>query len=162
MAEKYDWDKIKKDYITGNLTYEELCKKHGVKRYNTLADRAAKEEWVDERGKYRVEKEQKELEEIARKKAKKAARDTVKVDKVCDKLLVRITDMTDKVFKAADIKNLTSALLDICKIKGVKSEADRKEQNAKIDMMLNSMERNLNGGPAAVEIHIKGAEEYAE
>ena len=162
MAERYDWDKIKKDYITGNLTYEELCKKHGVKRYNTLAERAADEEWRKEREKYREEKRQKELEEIARKKAKKAARDTVKVDKVCDKLLIRITDMTDKVFKAADIKDLTTALANVCKIKGIKSEDDRREQNAKIDMMLNSMERNLNSGSAAVEIRIKGAEEYAE
>lgn len=162
MAAKYDWDKIKKDYITGNFTYDELCEKYEIKRNKTLEERAAEEKWVEQRGKYRGEKEQKELEEIARKKAKKAARDTVKVDKVCDKLLSRITDMTDKVFKAADIKDLTTALANICKIKGVKSEADRKEQNAKIDMMLNSMERNLNGGPAAVEIHITGAEEYAE
>ena len=130
--------------------------------FRTLAERAADEEWRKEREKYREEKRQKELEEIARKKAKKAARDTVKVDKVCDKLLIRITDMTDKVFKAADIKDLTTALANVCKIKGIKSEDDRREQNAKIDMMLNSMERNLNSGSAAVEIRIKGAEEYAE
>lgn len=162
MAQKYDWDKIKKDYITGNFTYDELCEKYEIKRHKTLEERAAAEKWVEQRGKYRGEKEQKELEEIARKKAKKAARDEMTVDKVCNKLLKRISAMADSVFKASDIKDLSSALSNICKIKGVKSEDDRKEQRARIDAMLNTVEKNMNGGPAAVEIHITGAEEYAE
>ena len=162
MAQKYDWDKIKKDYITGNFTYDELCEKYEIKRHKTLEERAAAEKWVDLRGKYRGEKEQKELEEIARKNAKKAARDEACVDKACNKLLKRIAEMAEKINKPGDIKSLTSALIDIHKMKGIKSEGDKREQQARINALLSSVEKNATGGPQTVNVVITGAEEYAD
>ncbi len=162
MAQKYDWDKIKKDYITGKSTYSELCEKYGIKRHKILEERAADEKWVELRGEYRGEKEKKELEEIARKKAKKAARDEMSVDKACNKLLKKISDLTEKALKASEIKSLTSALADIHKIKGIKSEDDRLEQKARINALVQSVEKKASAGPGTVNVVITGAEEYAD
>ncbi len=162
MAQKYDWDKIKEDYITGKNTYAELCEKYGIKRHKTLEERAAAEKWVDLRGNYRGEKEKKKLEEIARKNAKKAAKDKTSVDKTCNSLLKRIAVLAEKVIKPGDIKSLTSALMDICKMKDIKSDDDRREQQARISALLSSVEKNTTNGPQTVNVVITGADEYAE
>ena len=132
MAQKYDWDKIKKDYITGKSTYTELCEKYGIKRHKTLEERAADEKWVELMGEYRGEIQKISLEREAKKKAKAMEKAEKKVSKVCDKLLDTIFEMADKVKKAGDVKSLTSALTDVQKMKGIKSEDDRKEQAARI------------------------------
>lgn len=162
MAAKYDWDNIKKEYITGNITYEKLCEKYGIKRRKTLEERASKEKWGDLRGEYRGEIQKISLEREAKKKAKAMEKAEKKVSKVCDKLLDTIFEMADKVKKAGDVKSLTSALTDVQKMKGIKSEDDRKEQAARIKALLQSVERNAETGPQTVKVIIEGSEEYAE
>ncbi len=162
MAQKYDWDKIKKDYITGDCTYNDLCEKYGIKRYKTLAERAADEKWGDLRVEYRGEIERISLERDVKKKAKAMEKAEKKVSKVCDKLLDTIFEMADKVKKAGEVKSLTSALTDVQKMKGIKSEDDRKEQAARIKALLQSVERNAETGPQTVKVIIEGSEEYAE
>lgn len=162
MAEKYDWLNIKKEYVTGDITYEELCEKYGVKRYKTLAERAAAEKWVEERDKYRAEVERFALEKAAKKKAKAMERSEKSVNKVCDRLLDKISDMASIVKNAKDLKSLTSALTDIQKLKGIKSEDDRKEQAARIKALLHSVEKDIEKGPETVKIIIEGNGEYAE
>ena len=162
MAEKYDWGKIKKEYITGNKTYEKLCEEYGIKRRKTLEERAAKEKWGDLRGEYRGEIQKISLEREAKKKAKAMEKAEKNVNKVCDKLLDKIFEMADRVYKAGDLKSLTSALTDVQKIKGIKSEDDRKEQAARIKALLQSVERNAETGPQTVKVIIEGSEEYAE
>lgn len=43
-----DWLKIKTEYINGNISYRKLAEKHGVS-FNTLQDRAKRENWKEER-----------------------------------------------------------------------------------------------------------------
>lgn len=161
IAKKIDWFIIKEEYVTTEIGYEELAKKHQIRR-NTLCERAAKEEWVKQRARYREDLERKTAEEIAKKKAKQKAKDAVKVNKVCDKLLKRISSMAEKVVTAKELKALTSALGDIQKLKGIKSDEDKQEQEARIKALLHSIEKDTDKGHDAVKVIIEGAEEYAE
>lgn len=161
MAARYDWLNIKKEYVTGEITYEELAGKHGI-RFKTLAERAASEEWVKEREKYREEIERITLEKAAKKKAKEMQKAEKSVNKVCDKLLDKISELIVNVRKAGDVKSLTSALTDIQKLKGIKSEEDRKEQAARIRVLLHSVEKDVDKGPETVKIIIEGNEEFAD
>ena len=43
-----DWLKIKSEYVNGNISYRKLAEKHGVS-FNTLQDRAKRENWKEER-----------------------------------------------------------------------------------------------------------------
>ncbi len=162
MAEKYDWDKIKKDYITGNMTYEKLCEKYGIKRHKTLEERAAKEKWGELRGEYRGEIEKITLQKEAKKKAKKTEKVKKRISEVSDKLLDRVFDLAGSVCKAGDLKDLTTALSNIQRISGIKSEADQREQEARIDALVKQVEKNASSGPQTVNVVITGAEEYAE
>lgn len=47
-----DWSAIKTEYVSGNTTYRELAKKHGVS-FSTLQKRAKEEKWSENRKKYR-------------------------------------------------------------------------------------------------------------
>lgn len=162
MAQKYDWDKIKKDYITGKLTYTELCEKYGIKRHKTLEERAAEEKWVELRGEYRGEVEKISLQKEAKKKAKKTEKTRRRISEVSDKLLDKIFVLADKANTAGAIKDLTTALSNIQRVCGIKSEADQREQAARTDALINQIERNVSGGPQTVNVVITGAEEYAD
>lgn len=162
MAAKYDWDNIKKEYITGNITYEKLCEKHGIKRRKTLEERAAKEKWGDLRGEYRGEIEKISLQKEAKKKAKKTEKVKKRISEVNDKLLDRVFDLADSVYKAGDLKDLTTALSNIQRISGIKSEADQREQEARIDALVYQVEKKISSGPQTVKVIIEGSEEYAE
>lgn len=165
LSEKYDWSNIKKEYVTGKMSYKKLAEEHGI-RLNTLTERAAEEGWVQERGRYREEIEQKTLEELqkktARQNAKQRIRDSKEVNKVSSRLLEQVYVLVEKVKTPKELKSLTSALLDIQKLKGIKSEEDRKEQAARIKALLHSIEKDADKGPQEVKIVIEGDEEYAE
>ena len=147
--------------MTGKITYEKLAEKHGI-RFKTLAERAASEEWVNEREKYREEIDRITLEKAAKKKAKEIQKAEKRVSNVCDELLEKISELIVNVKKAGEVKSLTSALTDIQKLKGIKSEDDRKEQAARIRALLHSVEKDVDKGPETVKVIIEGGEEYAE
>lgn len=48
MARKVDWEKIKTEYITGNISYRKLAEKYKI-ALTTLTSRAKKEKWYDEK-----------------------------------------------------------------------------------------------------------------
>lgn len=165
MADRYDWPNIKKEYVTGKMSYKKLAEMHDI-RLNTLTERAADEGWVQERVKYREEIEQKTLEELkkktARQNAKQRIKDSKEVNRVSNKLLEQVLSLADKVKSAKELKSLTSALLDIQKLKGIKSDDDMKEQAARIKALLHSVEKDIDKGPETVKVIIEGNGEYAE
>ena len=72
--------------------------------------------------------EEKIIEAVVSKEVEKATN----IADVADKLLDKITEVLGGVTTTQDIRHLTSALKDIREIKGVKSEADMREQEARI------------------------------
>lgn len=72
MAAKHNWQKIKREYVTGSKTHEELAKKYGVSR-STLSQHSSAEGWREAREEYRTRLEQKTKEKQAEKTAERAA-----------------------------------------------------------------------------------------
>ena len=70
---RHDWEKIKSDYLTGNMSLRELAEKHGVS-LSTLGTRAAKEEWTEKRQHHRNKVVAKTEEKRAGRKAEKILR----------------------------------------------------------------------------------------
>ena len=56
----------------------------------------------------------------------------VGIVEVADKLLERIEGVLEEIVTTQDIRHLTSALKDLREIKGIKSDIDRREQEARI------------------------------
>ena len=58
---KYDWAKIKAEYVQGNVTLEELSKKYGCS-FSFIQQKSAKDKWNEETKIYRRKIEEKKLE----------------------------------------------------------------------------------------------------
>lgn len=135
-----DWDIIKVEYIAGGTSYRKLADKYGVS-FNILKRVAGKEKWA----KLREQAKEKATTKMVDTIAKDMAKNAVKINEVADKLLdkiIYILELSDGIDSQV-IKQLTSSLKDIKDIKGVKSDIDLKEQEARIDKLRrDAMEEN--------------------
>ena len=127
-----DWKKIKAEYIKGGTSYQRLADKYGVP-FGTLQRIAREQQWR----KLRKKSEEKASEKIVASIAEANASKALKIYDVADKLLEKIMFNLENsdVLGSQEVKHYTSALKDIKDIKGVKSDIDLKEQNARIDKL---------------------------
>lgn len=121
------WKKIKAEYIAGGTSYRKLAEKYGVSR-TTLEKTAKDEKWTELRRQAEGKAEAKIVETISDQNAKKAAT----LNDIADILADRIKALAEKAEDADTIKKLTSAAKDIRDIKGIKTDADLREQEARI------------------------------
>ena len=165
-----DWNAIKIEYVTdSSASYRSLSEKYGVIE-RTLERHASKEGWVELRRQFIGDVSTKTLELEMKKRAKQA----VKVGKIADKLLKKLSKAVDEldltlvqdvqktktieynndkrpdkptkeivdekvtigqvssIVDRNGLKAITSALADVQKILGIKSELDEREQKARI------------------------------
>ena len=129
-----DWNAIRQEYITDeSSSYRKLGQKYGIS-YTAIGDRARKEGWAEQRSQYLNETLSKSINAIGKAQAKRAER----VVNVADKLLLKIEAVIDSydgeglIANTQALKHITSALKDIKDIQMIKSDADLREQEARI------------------------------
>lgn len=154
-----DWKKIKAEYITTNTSYRKLGEKYGV-GYQTICHRAKAEQWGEQREQFTNKTVTKTIETIGAKQVDRAAR----LQEVTDKLLrkIEIFAESDELFDSKTIRSLTAAIKDIKDIQMIKSEADLREQEARIAHLERATAAdNPNKDPIRVIIE-GGADEYSK
>lgn len=151
-----DWNKLKAEYIAGGTSYRKLCQKYDVS-LNTLQQVAKREKWCELKKQAQDKSNAKMVNAISNDIAKKST----KINDVADKLLDKISDMLDTFeFDTQAIKHLTSSLKDIKDIKGLKSDIDLREQEARINKLRKEAEEEQKD--ATVTVILGGeAEDYA-
>lgn len=122
-----DWKRIKAEYIAGGTSYRKLAEKHKVK-LSALRSVAEREKWVELKTQTQHKTNTKLTETVSDIEVKKA----VDIIDVADKLLEKIEEVAATVSDPDSIKKLTSAIKDLKDIKGIKSDADMREQEARI------------------------------
>jgi hypothetical protein len=129
---EWNWSELKSEYISTDISYKKLCAKHDVP-FHKLRKVAEREKWAD----LKAQARHKESMKIVEKVAKQGADHTLKLYSVADKLLQKIENTLDEmdVLDSQSIKHFTSALKDIKDIKGIKSDLDLKEQEARIEKL---------------------------
>ena len=129
---EWNWSALKSEYISTDISYKKLCAKHDVP-YHKLRKVAEREKWDE----LKAQARHKESMKIVEKVAKQGADHTLKLYSVADKLLLKIENTLDEmdVLDSQSIKHFTSALKDIKDIKGIKSDLDLKEQEARIEKL---------------------------
>ena len=133
-----DWAKIKAEYIRDqSSSYRSLAKKYGLTK-DAIGKRAKRENWPDLR-RQRVDKTATAVvDACATKEAEKA----IRIYEVADALLERIIELAkDPEAGSQAIKNLTGALKDIAAVKGIQTDAERREQEARIAKLRREAER---------------------
>lgn len=131
-----DWKEIKAEYIAGGTSYRKLAKKYSVS-FSTLRGIAEREKWTDLRAQAQHNADTKLVESIGEQNGTY----TVSINDVANKLLEKIEEMmAQEGLTTQGLKHLTSAIKDIKEIKGIKSDIDLKEQNARIDKLRKEIE----------------------
>ena len=129
ITKKYDWKAIRLEYIAGEISYRKLAEKYGVS-FSTLKEVARREKWTDLRKSAQHKADTEFAKSIGRKQAVRSA----KIMDVADKLLDKISETIDMmdVVDSQSLKHFTSALKDLKDIKGIKTDIDLREQEARI------------------------------
>ena len=130
--DEIDWEVLKQEYMRGGTSYRKLAKKYDVS-FQILQNVAKQEKWTALLRRAKDETNTKLVNTIAKENAKRM----VKIDSIADKLLDKIEVTIDSldVIDSQALKHFTSALKDIKDIKGVKSDADLAEQEARINKL---------------------------
>lgn len=150
-----DWKRIKAEYIAGGVSLRRLSEKYGVS-FSTIQKKSMEEKWSILRKKGRRKAEEKIIEAVVSKEVEKATN----IADVADRLLEKITEVLEGVTTTQDIRHLTSALKDIREIKGVKSEADMREQEARIAKLQKEAQEEAKDNEIQIIIGSE-AEEYS-
>ena len=127
-----DWNTIKTEYITTDTSYRKLAQKYGV-NHTVIGQRAKKEKWVDLRGRHIDKTQTKTLNTISNKQADRAAKLIGVSDLVLDKVKALLED-NDKLVTDV-LKDVSVILKNLKDIQMIKSEADLREQEARIDKL---------------------------
>ena len=96
-----DWNKIKTEYITTNISYRKLAEKYGL-HYKVISDRGKVEKWVELRSQHRAKTLTKTLDKISNQQADKMARIDDLADKLLNKLEKAIDELDLQLFKHVD------------------------------------------------------------
>lgn len=132
MAE-VNWDAIKTEYLTTDTSYRKLAKKHGVSQ-QTLTHRAIKEKWVEQRQRYKSKVEAKTLAKAEQKASDYKSELYEIAFAMAAKLRETAENHTVDELLSIGLKprDITGALKDIGDVLHVKSDADLREQEARI------------------------------
>ncbi len=124
-----DWKRIKAEYVAGGTSYRKLAEKYGVPR-TTLERKAKEEKWTDLRRQAEGKAEAKIIESVSTKNAKIDDKYYRIVDKLFDKA-EEVIDSTP-VWQPTTLKEMATAIKYLKECKGLKSDADMREQEARI------------------------------
>jgi lambda repressor-like predicted transcriptional regulator len=124
-----DWKKIKAEYIAGGTSYRKLAEKYGVSR-SKLQAIATREKWVDLQSQAQAKAESIIVNDIGKKSAKIDDKYFRLVDMLFDKAEEVIVNTP--MWSANTLKEMSTAMKYLKECKGVKSEADIREQEARI------------------------------
>lgn len=123
------WNRIKTEYIAGGTSYRKLAEKHNVS-FSTLRKIAAKEHWSELRDKTGTIRDT----ELAETIGVKSAKIDEKYYRLVDKLFTKAEEVIDNtpIWQPTSLKEMATTMKYLKECKGVKSEADMREQEARI------------------------------
>lgn len=152
-----EWQKIKAEYIAGGISLRSLAEKHGVS-FSTIQKKSMEEKWGDLRKKSRRKAEEKIVDSVSSKTAKRA----ITIINVADKLLEKALELAEMgVTDTQGLKHLTSALKDLKEIKGFKSELDLKEQEARIAKLQKEVQESEHDTSKEIVVRVEGGADSA-
>ena len=119
MAGFVDWGAIMQDYILTGASFRDLAEKYGVSK-SSIAKKCKTGGWVDKRGQF-VDKVDKDVL-VATKEV--AVNRAMAICESADKLLVKVNQILEleDALSPRDLKSISSTLLDLKMIHGIKDE----------------------------------------
>lgn len=141
-----DWQKIKNEYISTNISYRKLAEKYNVS-FNTLKDRAIRENWSE----LKNEQHHKIITKIQQKTAEKIAETesnyVINFAKINHLLSKKIVEMAKSIDNPQMLKQLTGALKDIKEVYIDLPQADNVVINSEDDLTIEELKKLAKDNP---------------
>lgn len=138
-----DWKKIKTEYITTNTSYRKLAEKHGIS-YQAICRRSKAEQWSEQREQHMNKTVTKTLNRISNQQVDRAAN----LISVSDLLLAKVKSLLETdaevLSDTQSMKHISGVLKDIKEIQMIRSDADMREQEARIANLRKQAEKEEN------------------
>ena len=152
------WQKIKAEYIAGGTSYRKLAEKYEVK-LSALRSVAERENWVELKAQAQLKTNTKLVNCVSDQNAKIDD----KYFRLVDKLMSKAEETIDglDVWSVTALKEMSTALKYLNECKGVKSEADMREQEARIKKLQKEAEEEKQDKDITI-IFGTDAEDYSE
>ena len=156
-----DWQKIKTEYITTDTSYRKLAQKHGV-NYRTICVRSKQEGWIEQREQHTNKTTTNILDAISNKQVDRATN----LISVSDLLLAKVKSLLETdaevLSDTQSMKHISGVLKDIKEIQMIRSDADMREQEARIRNLQKQAEsEEINKEPIRIIID-DGVSEYSK
>ena len=129
-----DWQAIKTEYITTDTSYRKLAQKYGIDSA-VIGRRAKNEEWVKLRQQHIDKTQTKTLNVISRKQADRAANLIAVSDLLLGKVKSLLEMDSELLIDPQSMKHISGVLKDLKEIQMIRSEADLREQEARIEKL---------------------------
>ena len=156
-----DWKKIKTEYITTNTSYRKLAEKYGIS-YQTICRRSQAEQWSEQREQHTNKTVTRTLDAISKKQVDRAA----KLISVSDQLLDRVQELVEMgselLVAPQNLKHISGVLKDIKEIQMIRSDADLREQEARIKKLQKEAEQEDTNTEVVITFGAGGKKEWAE
>lgn len=156
-----DWQKIKTEYITTDTSYRKLAHKYGLDQA-TIAQRGKKEDWVSIRKQKASATQAKIIDAVEAKKVDRAARLLDISDLLMDKIRQRIEAVDALEMGSQEYRHLSATIKDLKEIQMIKSEADAREQEARIKKLQREAEQEDTNTEVVITFGSGGKKEWAE
>ena len=138
-----DWQKIKTEYITTNTSYRKLAAKHGIS-YQAICRRSQDEQWGEQREQHMNKTVTKALNRISDKQVDRASKLISVADLLLDKVKSLVEGNPELLITPQNIKHLSGVLKDIKEVQMIQSDADLREQEARIAKLRKEAEKEEN------------------
>lgn len=154
-----DWNSIKTEYITTDTSYRKLAKKYGIST-NAIGNKSRQENWIEERNQFIDKTVSKTIEKLSEAQADRASRIRTVADRLLDKIEILVETIEGDT---SAYRQIAATIKDIKEIQMIKSDADLREQEARIAKLKKDAETDDTNSNITVTFATeKGEEKWAE
>ena len=129
-----DWKTIETEYVTSDISHKKLCEKYGICR-STISKKASEDNWTEKRNKHRAKTVSKAVNAVGTKQANMAAKLYGVGGLLLDKVKSLLEDNPELLADTSSMKDVSVVLKNLKDLMSVKSDADMREQEARIDKL---------------------------
>ena len=156
-----DWQKIKTEYITTDTSYRKLGEKYGV-GYSVIGEKARLEGWVEQREQFRNKTLTETMDAIKDQQVDRATNLIAVSDLLLTKVKSLLETNAEVLSDTQSMKHISGVLKDIKEIQMIRSDADMREQEARIKKLQKEAEQEDTNTEVVITFGSGGKKEWAE
>lgn len=138
-----DWKTIETEYVTSDISHRELCEKYGICR-STISKKASEDKWTEKRNNHRARTVSKAVNAVGAKQAERTAKLIGVSDLLLDKVKSLLEADEELLVDTSIMKDVSVILKNLKDIQMIKSDADLREQEARIEKLRADASANRN------------------